>query len=80
MNNKAYDDILQLIRDLLEKIRFYTANIPGEVLPNHEWDKMRKNFSEIDDILSKSQGYISNHIFDDKDEIEVSPTRPEVSE
>lgn len=86
-NNKAYSAILQLTRDLLSNIRFYTANIPEDILPNGEWDKMRKDFSEIDWILSKSQGYISNqrkdlgnNHFDDKDEIEVIPTRPEVSE
>ena len=78
MNNKDYFTILQLIRDLLFNIRFYTANVPQDILSTSEWDKMRKNFSEIDDILSKSQGYISNQAkdlvnnhFDDKDEGET---------
>lgn len=80
MNNKDYFAILQLIRDLLSNMRFYTANIPKDILSNGEWDRIRKDFSEIDYILSKSQGCVSNQIFDDKDEIEVFPTRPEVSE
>ena len=60
MNDKDYFTIFQLIRDLLSNIRFYTANIPKEILPTDEWDKMRKDFSEIDDIFSKSQGKIAN--------------------
>ncbi len=65
-NNNDYSTILQLIRDLLSNIRFYTANIPKEILPNGEWDRMRKDFSEIDYIISKSQGYISNQAEDSK--------------
>ena len=51
---------LQLIRELLSNIRFYTAHIPEEILPNDEWDKMRKDFSEIDEFMSKAQGKITN--------------------
>lgn len=60
MDSKDYFTILQLIRDLLSRIRFYTANIPNEILPNDEWDKMRKDFSEIDTLMSKAQGKIVN--------------------
>lgn len=60
MNDKDIFAMLQLLRDLLANIRFYTANIPEEILPNNDWDKMRKDFSEIDFIISEAQGRISN--------------------
>ena len=58
---------IQLIRELLEKIRFYTSNIPEEMLPNGEWDKIRKNFCDIDFILSKTEGYLANHKEDENE-------------
>ena len=61
MNNNNFTfETLQLIRDLLRQIRFYTANIPKEILPDDEWDKTRKNFSEIDMAISKAQGKAMN--------------------
>ena len=62
MNDKDIFAMLQLLRDLLANIRFYTANIPKEILPNNDWDKMRQNFSEIDLIISEAQGRISNQV------------------
>ena len=61
MNNNDFTfETLQLIRELLRQIRFYIANIPKEILPDDEWDKTRKNFSEIDMLMSKAQGKIVN--------------------
>lgn len=59
-NNYFIFTTLQFVRELLSQIRFYTANIPNEILPNNEWDKMRKDFSEIDMFMSKAQGKIVN--------------------
>jgi len=59
-NNNVTFETLQLIRELLKQIRFYTANIPEDILPNGEWDKMRMDFSEIDMIISKVQGKTIN--------------------
>ena len=59
-NNYFIFTTLQFVRELLSQIRFYTANIPNEILSNDEWDKMRKDFSEIDMFISKAQGKIVN--------------------
>ena len=61
MNNNNFTfETLQLIRKLLKQIRFYTANIPKEILSDNEWDKMRMDFAEIDMIISKVQGKTIN--------------------
>jgi len=59
-NNYFIFTTLQFVRELLSQIRFYTANIPNDILSNNEWDKMRKDFSEIDMFMSKAQGKIVN--------------------
>jgi len=60
MDNKSVFATLQLLRDLIRTIRFYTANLPDDVLPNDKWDKIRMKFSEVDLLLSEAQGKTIN--------------------
>ena len=60
MDNKSVFATIQFLRDLIRTIRFYTATLPNDVMPNDKWDKIRRNFSEVDSLLSEAQGKTLN--------------------